>query len=161
MRDCRVAQSKTGLGVFASRALDAGSLVLEDVPLCVAESEGLCAATFEGMSNEELEQLWALSGGETLLAKARANGVSLGDGQSGGVFALFSRLNHGCDANCEFAFDGSVMRVTTIRAVPKDVELTINYRPNDLAASVMERQVQLLRAFEFLCQCAACEREAE
>jgi hypothetical protein len=156
MRDCRAAQSKTGLGVFACRDVDVDALVLEDVPLCVASSAGLSVATFEAMSDEALEQLWALAGGDTLLQKARANGVALGDGR-GGVFALFSRLNHSCDANCAFAFDGVAMRVTTVRAVGVGEELTINYRPNDLASSLLERQVQLLRAFEFLCQCRLCD----
>jgi hypothetical protein len=157
MRDCRVAQSKTGLGVFASQDVDAGALVLTDEPLCVASSSGLSAATFEAMSNEALEQLWALAGGDTLIQKARANGVALGDGR-GGVFALFSRLNHSCDANCAFAFDGVAMRVTTVRAVAAGEELTINYRPNDLAVSPLQRHVQLLRSFEFICQCRLCEK---
>ncbi len=152
----------TGVGLFAETALSPGHVVVDEEPLLIAGAEALSWEAFAALTDDALEQLMALEGGDTLLDKARCNGVALGDGR-GGVFAAFSRLNHSCVPNCSFLFREGRMRVTTVQHVAQDQEVTISYRPNDLAkeGGRVARRAQLLRRFAFLCRCAECAREEQ
>jgi hypothetical protein len=137
-------------------------VVLEEDPLFVApcfRDFNHAVDLFEKCSDAQLEQLLSLSG-DGLVEKVKKNGVSLENG-SGGVFLLFSRLNHTCgDANCEFelTFDHK-MKVSTLRNVAKNEELLICYKFKHMNLNKIERQFIILRSFHFLCSCERCESE--
>ncbi|KAF2427842.1 hypothetical protein EJ08DRAFT_720089 [Tothia fuscella] len=75
------------------------------------------------------------------------------------VYHWISLFNHACRPNCHFSFDKRTGRanIRTLVPIPNaGTELTIDYDPTDGFSSVADRQVDILRRWNFSCDCSAC-----
>eukprot|EP00397_Hematodinium_sp_SG-2012_P030792 GEMP01032637.1.p1 GENE.GEMP01032637.1~~GEMP01032637.1.p1 ORF type:complete len:364 (+),score=90.47 GEMP01032637.1:35-1126(+) len=75
----------------------------------------------------------------------------------GRIYVRASRLNHSCDANCEWEMrEAGTLEVRTVREVEKDEELTISYLgPLRWLPACYRRQL-LYETKGFFCDCPAC-----
>jgi uncharacterized protein len=102
-----------GLGVFATRALAAGTRVLEYTGERISHAEG--AARYDDERG---------SYAHTLLFTVDRSTVI--DGGAGGGPGRY--VNHSCEPNCEAVLEDDRVFFETIRAVPAGDELTYDYR---------------------------------
>jgi hypothetical protein len=65
-------------------------------------------------------------------------------------------MNHSCDPNSAFFFEGPVLRVRSTKTITAGEELTISY--TDPTESFDFRQKQLSNYY-FICKCKKCEKE--
>lgn len=70
------------------------------------------------------------------------------------MFPRAALLNHSCAPNCVLAFDGSAVRVRTLRAVKATEELCHSYVP--VGSSTAVRQAKLSSTHGFVCACERC-----
>ncbi|KAH1417604.1 hypothetical protein KXX32_009427, partial [Aspergillus fumigatus] len=68
-----------------------------------------------------------------------------------------SFMNHSCDPNAFVFFEGSQMRVRTLRPLRAGEEITQTYV--DLSGSVFSRQVATQKDYFFKCACERCKNE--
>ena len=151
--EIRQASPNKGLGVFATRSLPANSLVFADRPLLVydasdpgpsrKEANAIFAYAISHLEPTLQQQFKELSncfaGPDTFLGRVETNGAPVisfeGAGQAAdpvtytGVFPLFSRVNHACDANArpEWDWERFELRLRTTRAVQAGEELCTTY----------------------------------
>jgi hypothetical protein len=144
--------SSKGIGLFATKDVPAGSLVLQDRPLLVFDSErgpsrNQANAVFthalsylrRDLQAQFLGLTTCFAGSETIWGRIETNGAPIinlegaGDAADAvtytGVFPIFSRINHACDANVmsEFDLDSFSVGVRTTRAVKRGEELCATY----------------------------------
>lgn len=65
-------------------------------------------------------------------------------------------MNHSCDPNSAFFFEGPELRVRSIKSIKRGEEITISY--TDPTESLDFRQKQLSN-YHFVCKCKKCEKE--
>lgn len=93
------------------------------------------------------------------MAIFHTNSVSMGDaGQYGtGLFPLFSRLNHSCNANVHHSFNVTTGKETVyaVRQINKGEELVTSYMPTAWRTR-KQRTEHLQQGWSFSCACKVC-----
>lgn len=201
--DVRLIPGK-GLGVIATRDLAPNALVFVDSPLLIYEAsdrgmkrsqaDAILRHAISHLRPELQERFNALSnafaGAESTLGRVETNGAPVisfeGAGLDAdavtytGVFPLYSRLNHACDANARPEWDWKRLQlgVRTNRAVKAGEELCVSYivpqqkrreRQEELMVKVSvtrgTRPARIADAcdtqYRFLCQCTWCSLSDE
>ena len=156
-----------GVGVFATRPIGRGTLLISEAPLFTTASL-TNPATFERDLGRIIRELPKESqraflslhnnspGSEPFSNIVRSNGYPLGPGSDvGGIFPLVARMNHACNANCQHAWDARPGRqqVHAVRDVAEGEELTLAYH---VGGPKKERQAALKTYFGFQCECELC-----
>jgi len=123
-----------GLGVFTSRAVPAGTLLLEYLGERITHAEAA-------------ERYYASPEPDAFVLLFTVNRSTVIDGGVGGRAARY--VNHSCDPNCEAdEIDGRIF-ITSIRDIPAGAELTYDYN--------MEAPQPLPRDWRrrYACRCGA------
>jgi len=173
--------SGKGHGLVASQSIKRGTCIIEEIPIVWLQPN-----TSEQESETALaRQLSELSSGKAttidelyydtrkidsrLLQHSRltairmaifhTNSVSMGDaGQYGtGLFPLFSRLNHSCNANVHHSFNVTTGKETVyaVRQINKGEELVTSYMPAAWRTR-KQRTEHLQQGWNFSCACKVC-----
>ncbi|KAF7296005.1 SET domain-containing protein [Mycena kentingensis (nom. inval.)] len=186
LRDC----GAKGVGVFATRPIEQGELLVDERPLLVTHIDtpvivpreagietqvemkyrakidgvGLMVArmpldrrkAFMALRNSSDEENPLLGILDTNSADISLDGV---DGAYAMTCDRFSRINHSCSPNCAAGFveQSWSSRVTAVRDIAQDEELTITYV--NPASSVAARQKRIA-GWQFICTCPACSDPA-
>ncbi|KAK0649755.1 hypothetical protein B0T16DRAFT_492320 [Cercophora newfieldiana] len=169
-----------GLGVFATRAIPSGKVILIDYVVLLAAVEYP-----DGMGKKQVRELMRV-GVERLGDPQRLRGLARGAARNKvrgeelspeeellvtnafelpmgeeelrymGLFAELSRINHACDPNAHVHFSETTMAMTIWSA--KDIqpgeEITISYSSIDLTSK--ERKETLQDTWGFKCSCSLC-----
>ncbi|ORY91709.1 hypothetical protein BCR35DRAFT_298989 [Leucosporidium creatinivorum] len=176
---------KKGLALFAKRDLPPNSPVLVDRPLLVydssdrgpsrKEANAIFTHALSHLDPEHQRQFLELSncfaGSDTIFGRVETNGAPVisfeGAGNAAdpvtytGVFPLYSRINHACDANArpEWDWERFELGVRTTRAVKAGEELCVTYIVP--FQKRRERREELLVKWRFECQCSWCSLSDE
>lgn len=161
--------SNKGYGLFATKKIHRGQLILCEKPLLVIDR------TKYSLSNQILEQLSKLSVEDkakfyalydcylpdtpTEIGINETNCLPLGSGSNfSGIFPTISRINHSCAPNVYHSWS-DVNKVETIYAV-KDIEENEEILTSyiDLYVDKATRQKQLKKLFRFECGCELCSK---
>lgn len=75
-----------------------------------------------------------------------------------GIFMATSRLNHSCNPNAYFEYNGNWRQITVyaIKNIKANEEILVSYRARKWYETTNPRQRKLMRDYEFNCDCAAC-----
>ncbi|THH11290.1 hypothetical protein EW146_g8095 [Bondarzewia mesenterica] len=171
-----------GLGLFATRFLEAGQLVVAEPPLIIVPlvlpmtSPGLSKAhtfrtLFARLEDPHRRLLLSLSNCKPASLCSREEGIIRTNGLSielhategytvahNGVFLITSRANHSCSPNAAYIWDADAFTLTlsALRPIPVDEEITIAY--TSLTAPLASRLFTLRAAYHFACACESCVR---
>ncbi|XP_030853046.1 histone-lysine N-methyltransferase SMYD3-like [Strongylocentrotus purpuratus] len=74
-----------------------------------------------------------------------------------GIYLRASMVNHSCDPNCTWVFDGRKLQLRTVKDVTEGEECTISYIDN--INPTKERQAELEKRYHFTCKCVRCVEE--
>lgn len=115
-------------------------------------------------------EIWSLSNHSEnskeslLLSIFRTNTFGFSEHEKlSGIYTFCARLNHSCDPNCSWRVSKTpesddpkdrTINITAIKDIKVGEELTITYVIQE--SRVEERQVQLLKAYGFKCDCSRC-----
>ncbi|GAA5886933.1 hypothetical protein JCM6882_009390 [Rhodosporidiobolus microsporus] len=175
----RAADSGAGQGAFASRPIALGEMLIAERPLCVwpnGLSEEEARRLFEQMSEKQKRVFLELTDGgdevrgklDEVRVRRACNAFSLpvpgvegaGKGRNMGfVFPKIARVNHSCSPNCAQVMNWNTLRLElyAVAPVPTGTELTIEYLPNLITLTKLERQNALKTSFGFSrCLCPTC-----
>lgn len=162
-----------GLGVFATRKIKAGTLILSEqslLSLCKDEEDDHSAVEREFMKLSRADQRKypkLFDAEKSRMPRVASiyysncyNLDSLApDGKGGSAIGnLASRFNHSCIANAQFSydFDHKQMMFYAIRDIPRGREVCSNYEKNVFETAT--RRIQKLRMYYgFGCGCEACQ----
>ena len=160
-----------GLGIIANQNLEAGDLVFAETPQLTFETDsnqaiqqvkGKFAALPSKMQDEimGLADAWSSRGRKTLRGIIETNGIECEPaGQSisrKAIFLNLSRLNHSCNANCDYSWNerDQRMEVYAQTAICEGEELSISYI--DIREPRQVRQQMLQDNWQFRCSCSVC-----
>lgn len=95
---------------------------------------------------------------EVYIENSRTGSFSRTGYHSCGLWALASRINHCCLANCRRSFIGDMLIVRATQDMAAGTELLINYCDSPGGTPVIgpELQSKLMGTWGFTCQCALC-----
>lgn len=156
-----VAEGK-GLGVFATRDIEPGELVLKEAPLLQLtypwDSDQIRLAV-GGLSAAVSAEFWKLvdkASEKTAEGVFRCNFWEMDVGEDGGVYADICRINHSCQPNCAHSFDTSAAHgeIHALRRIAAGDELTLTYVEARWPRA--ERREELAEKYGFICRCNAC-----
>ncbi|KFX91197.1 hypothetical protein V490_06040 [Pseudogymnoascus sp. VKM F-3557] len=163
-----------GWGVFATRPITCGTLILKEAPLFVIAkhhkkiTEADIFAAVQQLPLHEMHQFLQLryNGGRpfTSLTHVNAeNSFALPDPNGAprhGLFVLLSRLNHSCVPNSKIpdsdVGDGEVLSCFATRDIAVGEEITFCYN-DDFSCRTRRERHQALR---FVCICTACHADS-
>ena len=171
-----------GLGMFATRAIRKGELVIDERPVYVARKDLHMAPdqiddrhsafylnAMRSLSSEASESIMSLSNAKPLhsvcapLGILRTNYLQIDvtpipDPASPyhACFPTLSRANHSCSpsANYHFLLETFSGQIFATRDIAKGEEITVPYC--DLLAPAKERQEYVRSAWNFTCTCETC-----
>ncbi|KAJ7641084.1 hypothetical protein FB45DRAFT_1021860 [Roridomyces roridus] len=151
--------SGMGLGVFATRGIKAGELILSERPLLVV-GHSLPTPVPLSWTRAQTAQC-SLDQREKILAVAvdrmsdEDKAAYLCRGLCG-VCKMISRFNHSCSPNVTAKWNMITFsfHVFAVRNIAADEELTLQYIPIEL--STAERNEQL-KPYDFVCTCRSCK----
>jgi hypothetical protein len=160
-----------GVGVFATRNIAAGTMVLSKKPIVVASSRS-------GNPNRDIVQqlqdetaddklaFFALANEfaddeiESALGIFRTNAMPLGAGSlTGGVFLQCSRFDHACTSNAAYSWNEDVEaeRIISLREITEDEEITVCYISEEQwRLPRAQRKGLILKEHKFICECSRC-----
>lgn len=95
-----------------------------------------------------------LRNGAKILGKNR--GEILGKIDGGVILPFVALVNHSCDANVFASFIDNKCVFTVMQTIEAGEQIFINYRKTFVERSKKERQAELLKSYEFDCNCSAC-----
>ena len=75
-----------------------------------------------------------------------------------GLYLGYSAIDHSCDPNAEFDFNGKEVIIKALGKVKDFSDIRFSYLPS-LNLSKAERKKRLQDGFHFDCNCLRCERE--
>ncbi|KAH9888097.1 SET domain-containing protein [Cubamyces lactineus] len=169
-----------GLGLFATRAISKGCIVLSESPIFTqppppSRTNSTVMSALSQCTRDEQRQYFNLAntykvprlGKRALLpalgifeTNALPCGKTKGGGSGGtrraGIFLLAARLNHSCQPNLARWWDDGAQRMTfrALRDIVEGDELCMNYV--DVLGTKAQRMEELRTAFGFECVCEAC-----
>lgn len=177
--EVRTSPSK-GLGVFASQPIQAGTQIMQEIPLISVKMPEMVPgqgfrvtdmiddidAAFRKLNTTEQASFLSLHDfrypGEEdqshLLSILRSNGYITGDRI--GLFPRASRINHSCRPNAGTWWSEKSGRrlVYAHRDIAEGEEITVSYIP--LLQSARDRQARL-QQYGFECDCDACNERSD
>ncbi|CDO71128.1 hypothetical protein BN946_scf184844.g132 [Trametes cinnabarina] len=169
-----------GVGLFATRAIAKGSVVLGEAPIFTqppppGRTNSTVMAALSQCTRDEQRQYFNLTNaykaprpGKRELLPAlgifETNALPCGKARGGrraGIFLVAARLNHSCQPNVERSWDESAQRMTfrALRDIVEGEELCMNYV--DVLGTRAQRMEELRTAFGFECACVACAMDGE
>ncbi|KAK4621331.1 hypothetical protein CLAFUW4_07083 [Fulvia fulva] len=163
-----------GYGVFATRDVSAGTLILADRHVMVIakeagkrqDSEDDIERAFKQLNQQQAEQLLALHAGpedgRSLVERIYTTN-RFGDFDSTYMCLNIARINHACGPNVA-STAGETNDVDNIRAIApikKGDEICISYRSDLCWIMTREQRQALLQSWNFDCQCSTCDRSVE
>ena len=77
-----------------------------------------------------------------------------------GLYPLASIINHSCEPNAFFSFDGKTIFIHAKTEIPEDTQVFHSYL-GDSSLLIEERQQKLQRGFNFACRCVKCTSEMD
>ncbi|CAK4009286.1 SET domain-containing [Lecanosticta acicola] len=167
-----------GLGMFATENIEPGTIILHEKPSLIVPNRGMfdttdeadIATAVETLSPGEQKRFFALHEGTTTphysTREARIfhiNCFGAPDGKHSYVSFDLCRINHSCERDAA-EFDvgddwtqGGVLRA--VKRIEKGREICHDYRPGYTSCLPRaQRQVYLKHAWQFDCECRACEK---
>ena len=164
-----------GLGLVATWGLDAGDLIFAEAPQLSFEAESSVGMQqvreqFGRLPSKvqqeimDLEDAWSSNGRKTLRGIIETNGIeceTAGPSTNSKAVCLdLSRLNHSCNANCDYSWNQreKQMEVYAQTAIAEGEELSISYI--DIREPRQVRQQMLQDNWQFRCCCSVCSRRA-
>ncbi|KAI0821912.1 SET domain-containing protein [Trametes gibbosa] len=173
-----------GVGLFATRALPKGAVILCESPMFTqapspTRTNSTVMAALSQCTRDEQRQYFNLANAyKTSTAGPRALLPALGifetnslpcgktrGGRRAGIFLTAARLNHSCRPNVARVWDQDTHQMTfrALRDVAEGEELCMNYV--DVLGTRAQRAEELRTSFGFECMCEACalgfEEQAE
>ncbi|KAI0676226.1 hypothetical protein C8Q78DRAFT_960507 [Trametes maxima] len=169
-----------GVGLFATRPMLKGAVVLSEGPLFtqppqLTRTNSTVMAALAECTRDEQRQYFNLANaykvpraGKRALLPAlgifETNALPCGKtrgGRRAGIFLLGARLNHSCRPNIARAWDEGAQQMTfrTLRDVAEGEELCLNYV--DVLGTRAQRAEELQNDFGFECACEACALDFE
>ena len=175
---------REGVGLFASRRVAAGTIVLEEEPLAIVsmdpslfeqhEAELTAAAAYERLLADGQRRWMALHdafAGRTVDGRVgksaggilRSNcyeGSEVREGQANlsYLYEVLSRANHSCEPNTtRFIHPNGSVRLRALRDLAPGEEIFTSYI--DGLGSVQRRREALVCKYAFVCYCSRCVRE--
>jgi hypothetical protein len=169
-----------GMGVFATRAIEAGTIILKETPVIriqppefrngvaypLAGIELLIRTAFEDLGEDEKADVMSLTAHDPaeqnlndVIAIFRNNAYIMGTNNSDlGLFPKGARINHSCRPNTSQTWHEKTGRrvVRAIRRIDEGEELFATYIP--LLHSHDMRQKRL-NQYGFTCTCSVCAQE--
>lgn len=167
-----------GVGLFASRAISKGAIVLCEAPMFTqpsppARTNSTVMAALAQCTRDEQRQYFNLANAHKSKGPAapgtqpvlpalgifETNALPCGKARSGrkaGVFLTAARLNHSCRPNLARSWDEASQQMTfrALRDVAEGEELCLNYV--DVIGTRVQRTEELQSAYGFECVCEAC-----
>ncbi|KAI8974886.1 SET domain-containing protein [Trametes punicea] len=172
--------STGGVGLFATRGILKGSVVLSEAPIFTqppppARTNSTIMSALSQCTRDEQRQYFNLANaykaareGKRALLPAlgifETNALPCGKARGGrraGIFLVAARLNHSCHPNIARSWDEDAQRMTfrALRDVAEGEELCMNYV--DVLGTRAQRMEELRNAFGFECVCEACALKGE
>ncbi|KAI0355860.1 SET domain-containing protein [Trametes cingulata] len=169
-----------GVGLFATRPICKGSIVLCEAPMFTqpplpTRTNSTVMAALSQCTRDEQRQYFNLAnaykgpvGGKRTLLPAlgifETNALPCGKvrgGRRAGIFLLAARLNHSCRPNVARSWDEGAQQMTfrALRDIAEGEELCMNYV--DVLGTKAQRVEELKNAFGFDCVCEACALDPE
>eukprot|EP00940_MAST-03C_sp_MAST-3C-sp2_P000449 g449.t1 len=151
-----------GIGVFATKKIKKGDLVLKERALLITTLDALDSDVAR-LSEIDRKRLFSLCDAhkrtptdkKTALGIFKTNGYPVG--RNGGIFTTFARFNSSCTPNVTFrCTPQGVLRVYAAKDVERGSELFNCYL--NPAMPTKERQAELEKKFKFRCACETCTR---
>jgi len=156
-----------GRGLFATKDLPKGTLILLDKPLGFMNtwSQNMTRRDISGalatMTAKERETFITLSdyGGfssDKLVRIFQTNGLGWRGGSC--LYLKISLINHSCRPNAIWTGDEerSIFFVNVTAFIPKDAEITVNYAAYTMNYTCSQRRALLKTIWGFTCSCEAC-----
>ncbi|KAI0628548.1 SET domain-containing protein [Trametes polyzona] len=164
-----------GVGLFATRAVLKGAVVLREAPMFTqppppARTNSTVMSALSQCTRDEQRQYFNLAnaykapatGSRALLPALgifETNALPCGKARGGrraGVFLTAARMNHSCWPNVgrEWDEDAQLMTFRALRDIAEGDELCLNYV--DVVGTKAQRAEELQRLFGFECTCEAC-----
>ncbi|KAI0326126.1 SET domain-containing protein [Cubamyces sp. BRFM 1775] len=169
-----------GVGLFATRAIPKGCIVLSESPIFTqppppSRTNSTVMSALSQCTRDEQRQYFNLANayktprmGKRALLPAlgifetnalpcgKAKGTGGGGTRRAGIFLLAARLNHSCQPNLARWWDEGAQRMTfrALRDIAEGDELCMNYV--DVLGTKAQRMEELRTAFGFECVCEAC-----
>ncbi len=172
--------ARKGLGLFATRSLAPGEMLFEERPLIVSPAQGAidvhlfvdlddvalgvtaraAHTTLLTLSRQALMQLSDRGEPKSLTGVAHTNGVAI-DAFRGGVFLVFSRLNHSCTPSAHFEYNPEThsQSVFVLRPIEAGEEVTVAYKDREMHMPRLLRRLRLFSTFGFECACGTCAED--
>lgn len=165
-----------GLGWVASQAVEIGTRIHAEVPLLMLDNPRVNAHThvasthvlldaFKALSPAAQQAFWDLSqnasrwpGAKTVEGIWMTNAMQTANGTSEAVFPTIARVNHSCESNAVYKWNGALgkMTVHAIKRIAPGDEITVSYGFRGSAMLRAQRQQRLRRQFGFDCACSKC-----
>jgi hypothetical protein len=155
-----------GKGLIATQRITAGTCLISESPLFTTSEiktpnvELELMRIIKALPKEKQRAFLSLHnnnpGKEPFSNIVRSNGYPLGpSSEAGGIFLNIARINHGCLANTQQAFNGKIEKETAyaIRDIEEGEEITIAYT---IGGPSSVRKAKLREFFGFDCACTLC-----
>lgn len=153
-----------GVGLFATRDISVGELIITEKPLFTASSLASVLAAFNGLDSEEKTRFMELRDthypdrpSPITIFKTNSLPLETGEGLvAAGIFLISSRINHSCLPNVHHSWN-SVLREENIRAISfirTGQEILMTYV--GMQGSRAERQAHFRSRLGFECTCQFC-----
>ncbi|KAI9636721.1 uncharacterized protein MKK02DRAFT_33847 [Dioszegia hungarica] len=151
-----------GFGLFATRRIAVGELIIREKPIFVANSVTTIEAAVASLADAEKAIFWGLSDSftpdhPTAVGVFKTNAIPAGPTpDSAGIYKVASRLNHSCSPNACHAWAGLTGQevVHAITDIPAGTEIVVSYHYH--MRSREQRGKELASSFNFICHCVAC-----
>ncbi|GAA5866344.1 hypothetical protein JCM1840_004091 [Sporobolomyces johnsonii] len=161
------------IGLFASRTLRRGELILSESPLLTVSYRSAISSAVAALPSDAQSAFYALSNAykdeEPEPGIFDTNGFSLSSASSSsppsfGIFPLTSRLNHSCVPNVKASYDplSRRMRTHVLRTIDPGEELFTAYlgRRDLYGLESCRRRERLKKGWNFDCRCEVCAATA-
>ena len=178
---------QNGKGVFATRDIQKGDLVLSEKPIFSIPNSAIgprrqtaIEAAVRKLSPTHLDNYLSLHNSHNKCScsfrplpgifNTNVFGVSDSGVPSGGICLKASRFNHSCSPNARFTFNSNTgdLRIYALCTIPCGEELFVGYIDHSLLGKPLygsprrTRQAALRHHLHFTCECSACSlSEAE
>ncbi|KAK4622149.1 hypothetical protein CLAFUW4_07084 [Fulvia fulva] len=160
--------AEKGYGVFATKDIEAGTVILTDAKIMRIRSTWYKPArtrhilkAFSKLSRLDKDHFMKLH--DTESEKKTVRGIfhtnSFGDEETSWVYLSISRFNHACTPNADVGLDGSeqdCVRATALISAGDGI--TISYRPDICELWPRAQRRMILEDWGFICRCSACDR---
>lgn len=155
-------------GVFATRSIPAGRIILAEMPLVQSSTANRVAIEVScALLNPQEQAFFRLLRGTRQGSESDSPTVQIWntnqfhmphDLHVGCVYAKASMVNHGCDPNADYTFTKEKhIVITSTRDIGEGEEVTISYVGPEVQTMPVEyRKTALLERSGFECQCEAC-----